>query len=373
MKTTRDAIVAVAEGHTSKPATKKAALAILAGRLRGGNVPIEATIEELADRKEADRFIEGFRRLRPMPEELAIDLATAATEVLANDPRGEDAPKAAAVLELFFAATPKSGWSQVRRLEWLDAVLAGVRAATSAKQKDLAKRLSALAQQHAPKREKDVLDTIDITTVRQAIDAVLAAGASKQVPGKTKLARICGLLDASWPPHTGRMVERTIEELSNPAESARFVIALRKLPVPRTLLESLAFAAVERMQDKKVRPTAFPIADLFFDLAPTKPLRKDNRWISLLNNVIYWAVEMKAPREALRFSELAMPHAGANANVPHNAACGFALSKRYDDALEMCRLAVKNGYKDLKQLQTDKLLGPLRDRDDFKALFAKRR
>jgi tetratricopeptide repeat protein len=63
-----------------------------------------------------------------------------------------------------------------------------------------------------------------------------------------------------------------------------------------------------------------------------------------------------------------IPH---DANGPYNLACVLAHLGKLDEAVAALDRAVSLGFNDVKHLQTDDDLAPLRDRDDFKQLLAK--
>jgi serine/threonine protein kinase/tetratricopeptide (TPR) repeat protein len=71
------------------------------------------------------------------------------------------------------------------------------------------------------------------------------------------------------------------------------------------------------------------------------------------------------PDRWYEFARVYAAAAGAASGKLAEMKTGYA-----DRAMEMLQRAVKAGYKDVKQLRTDKDLDPLRDRDDFKKLLA---
>jgi hypothetical protein len=213
-----------------------------------------------------------------------------------------------------------------------------------------------------------------IRTTRQAIDAVLDFGVTKSIrkPAlKSALLRLGGQL-----PGGGIPTEATIKELRDGAESARFFRALRALPggVPERLALSLVDAANDLLLQRDTRERALPAMELLFDAAPDEPCQPGDRahawWLEVLNSALHRSFAAKQRELGERLAKLAKRHARGNALIPHNAACAFAAVGRYDDALAMCRLAVRMGYAHLDRLSKDKDLGALRNRREFKELFS---
>ena len=118
---------------------------------------------------------------------------------------------------------------------------------------------------------------------------------------------------------------------------------------------------------------AFSTTGAMSKTAPKKPIKPGDAsrawWLGVLNSALQATFSAKQLELCARLADLARPHVRANSYLPHNAACAFAAVRRYDDALEMCRVAVEIGYAHLDRLETDTDLGPLLRRRDFKALF----
>ncbi len=205
-----------------------------------------------------------------------------------------------------------------------------------------------------------------VKTTRQAIDAVLAFGATKSI-AKTTLAHSLLRLEGRLPGGT-ISAEAAIAELRDSAEAQRFLAAYRALPKhPESTTSSLAAGAVGLMGDRDHRDKAMVVLDLLFQALPKKP---SAQWLGTLNSAVQQAVSAKNWPLAQKLARMATPHTKNNAFLAHNVACVYAHEKRFDDALALCRVAVKLKYPYLDRLATDRDLGPLLRRADFKALFA---
>ncbi|MDB4960586.1 MAG: hypothetical protein JWP01_585 [Myxococcales bacterium] len=209
-----------------------------------------------------------------------------------------------------------------------------------------------------------------IRTQRQAIEAVLNTDVLSKADVKTIGSCLKGNL-----PGGGVPTEATIRDLKDRGETERFVARLRSHPeLLADVALDLAAGAVDLIRHGDQREKAVRVVELLFDSAPAKPCKPGERrhdwWLSTLNSTICQAYAAKDFDLAARIADLAKPHVRESKFIHHNAACAFVAVKRYDDALEMCRVAVEMKYPQLDKLKTDKDLGPLLDRPEFKALFA---
>jgi hypothetical protein len=148
IRTTRQAIDAVLVAHATRtPMTKTAfaaAMSRLEGKLPGGYIPTEATIEELEDAKESERFLAALRALPKLPARLLPMLAEASIDLLRD---AEHRQKALPFVELMFAMKlPARGSERRDRLAAMNNALV---AAFAAKEKTRAARWSDVAAKYA--------------------------------------------------------------------------------------------------------------------------------------------------------------------------------------------------------------------------------
>ncbi len=206
-----------------------------------------------------------------------------------------------------------------------------------------------------------------VQSQRDAIDAVLADKPIAKSAMKTVALRLRGKLADGWVPS-----DAAIWELADRAESERFVKKLRSIPALRAEVAlDLADGAVSILQDSTGMAKALPLVELLADCAPKKKTA-DTRWLQTMNSAIHRAYAVKQFELAARLADVAKPFVRQSQYIHHNAACAYVAVKRYDDALAMCKVAVETGYSQLDKLRTDRDLGPLLKRREFKALFTAR-
>lgn len=92
-------------------------------------------------------------------------------------------------------------------------------------------------------------------------------------------------------------------------------------------------------------------------------------WLSLMNNLVNWAITSKHYDIGAKWASKAKKYARDNHNLSHNLACAFALNKDLDQAFKMCEIAVEIGYSQLWQLISDKDLRELAKESRFKKLM----
>lgn len=162
--------------------------------------------------------------------------------------------------------------------------------------------------------------------------------------------------------------------LKNRKESQRFVSALRTIPVLRKeVLRHVAYAGLEAIHHDDYREQAVTLIELLFDLEPKEPAGKSDAeyvaWAHKINDAIHRTFKYEQYDLSVRLAEVGARHYQADKLIPHNAACAFVKAKRYDEAIDMCRAAVKMKYGELKRMKVDRDLKPLFKRPDFQALF----
>jgi hypothetical protein len=137
-------------------------------------------------------------------------------------------------------------------------------------------------------------------------------------------------------------------------------------------LEALAYAAHGK------RPEV-SLAVLRVVMAMPEPAAKlegggpRGAWLRSLNSALAVLHRQKLYDEGAAAADTAVRYARDNPYITHNAACCYVAVGRLDDALAQVKLAVELHYPGLDKLQADPDLNALRQRPDFKALFAGRK